>query len=71
MWASTRLCWAQAWRDWQLFGTLDPGPGRWTYRVWWHLVINAFAMTLLALAVARRRDRGVAAAETRWAALAR
>ena len=23
-----------------LFGTLDPGPGLWTYRVWWHLTIN-------------------------------
>ena len=37
------------------FGLLDPGPGLWTYRVWWHLTINAAATTLLAIALIRWR----------------
>ena len=43
------------------FGLLDPGPGLWTYRVWWHLSINAVATALLAVAVVRWR-RSTAAA---------
>jgi hypothetical protein len=38
-----------------LFGTLDPGPGLWTYRIWWHLTVNAIATALLATAVIRWR----------------
>jgi hypothetical protein len=39
------------------FGLLDPGPGLWTYRVWWHLTINAIATAMLAVALIRwRRD---------------
>jgi hypothetical protein len=41
------------------FGLLVPGPGLWTYRVWWHLTINAIATALLAAAVVRSR-RGTA-----------
>jgi hypothetical protein len=47
------------------FGLLDPGPGLWTYRVWWHLTINAVATTLLAVALIRwRRSVTVPAATT-------
>jgi hypothetical protein len=53
-----------------LFGTLDPDPGLWTYRVWWHLVVNAIGTALLALAVARRRH-DLGARRAQWAALAR
>lgn len=42
-----------------LFGALDPGPGLWTYRIWWHLAVNAIATALLATAVVRWR-RGTA-----------
>jgi hypothetical protein len=38
-----------------LFGTLDPGPRLWSYRVWWHLSINAIATTLAAIALIRWR----------------
>lgn len=38
-----------------LFGMLDAGPGLWTYRVWWHLTINAVATVLLGIAVVRWR----------------
>jgi hypothetical protein len=42
-----------------LFGALDPGPGLWTYRIWWHLTVNAIATALLATALIRWR-RGTA-----------
>jgi hypothetical protein len=41
-----------------LFGGLDPGPWLWTYRIWWHLAINATATLLLVTATIRwRRQR--------------
>lgn len=36
-----------------LFGTIDAGPAVWTYRIWWHMAINAIATLLLAVALAR------------------
>jgi hypothetical protein len=45
------------------FGALDPGPSLWTYRVWWHLTINALATALLVVAISRWR-RGERAAPT-------
>jgi hypothetical protein len=53
-----------------LFGTLDPGPGLWTYRVWWHLTVNAVATTLLAVALARAHRRHTARAARPSPALA-
>jgi hypothetical protein len=40
-----------------MFGTLDPSPGLWSYRILWHLTINAVA-TLLAAALIRCSRRG-------------
>jgi hypothetical protein len=37
------------------FGLFDPGPGLWTYRVWWHLTINAIGTVALAAALLRWR----------------
>lgn len=33
------------------FGLLDPGPGLWTYRVWWHFIANAVGTMIFAIAV--------------------
>ncbi|HEY7591797.1 MAG TPA: DUF6008 family protein [Actinophytocola sp.] len=33
------------------FGLLDPGPGLWTYRVWWHFVANVVGTVIFAIAV--------------------
>ncbi|MFG1794086.1 DUF6008 family protein [Nocardia sp. NPDC049149] len=33
------------------FGLLDPGPGLWTYRVWWHFLANVIGTTIFALAL--------------------
>jgi hypothetical protein len=33
------------------FGLLDPGPGLWTYRVWWHFVANVVGSVIFAIAV--------------------
>lgn len=33
------------------FGLLDPGPGLWTYRVWWHFVANVLGSIVFGLAV--------------------
>lgn len=52
-----------------LFGTLDPGQALWTYRIWWHLTINAVATTLIVLAVAEWR-RHVHGSESTRPALA-
>ncbi len=32
-------------------GLMPPGPGLWTYRVWWHLVANAVGTMIFALAL--------------------
>lgn len=55
-----------------MFGALDPGRVLWTYRVWWHLTINAMATTMLLLAIARRsRAQEAVATVSRTPALAR
>jgi hypothetical protein len=33
------------------FGLLEPGPGLWTYRVWWHFVANVIGSMIFAVAV--------------------
>jgi len=33
------------------FGLMPPGPGLWTYRVWWHLVANAVGTVIFAIAL--------------------
>ncbi|GAA5080865.1 DUF6008 family protein [Nocardia iowensis] len=33
------------------FGLLDPGPGLWTYRVWWHFFANVIGTTIFAMAL--------------------
>ena len=35
------------------FGLLDPGPGLWTFRIWWHLIANAIGTTIFAMALYR------------------
>jgi hypothetical protein len=31
------------------FGTMHPGPGLWTYRVWWHFVANVLGSAVFAI----------------------
>lgn len=33
------------------FGQLDPGPGLWTYRIWWHAIANAIGTTIFGIAL--------------------
>lgn len=33
------------------FGTLQPGPGLWTYRVWWHFLANVAGSVIFAIAL--------------------
>lgn len=33
------------------FGLLDPGPGLWTYRIWWHFIANVIGTMIFAIAV--------------------
>ena len=33
------------------FGTLDPGPGLWTYRIWWHFIANVIGTTIMVIAL--------------------
>jgi hypothetical protein len=33
------------------FGLLEPGPGLWTYRIWWHFVANVVGTVIFAIAV--------------------
>lgn len=33
------------------FGLLDPGPGLWTYRIWWHFIANVVGTMIFAIAV--------------------
>lgn len=33
------------------FGLLDPGPGLWTYRIWWHFTANVIGSVIFAIAV--------------------
>ena len=33
------------------FGLLDPGPGLWTYRIWWHFVANVVGSVIFGIAV--------------------
>lgn len=33
------------------FGLLEPGPGLWTYRVWWHFVANVVGSVIFAVSV--------------------
>ncbi|MFB9726731.1 DUF6008 family protein [Haloechinothrix salitolerans] len=33
------------------FGLLDPGPGLWTYRIWWHFIANVIGSVIFAIAV--------------------
>jgi Family of unknown function (DUF6008) len=33
------------------FGLLDPGPGLWTYRIWWHMLANLIGSVIFAIAV--------------------
>ncbi|WP_218040576.1 DUF6008 family protein [Actinomadura sp. WMMB 499] len=42
------------------FGLLDPGPGLWTYRIWWHMLANLIGTVVFAIAVYhlwRERDQ--------------
>lgn len=34
-----------------IFGLLDPGPGLWTYRVWWHFIANVMGTIIFMMAV--------------------
>ncbi|WP_245975551.1 DUF6008 family protein [Amycolatopsis palatopharyngis] len=41
------------------FGLLEPGPGLWTYRVWWHFAANVVGSVVFAIAVYHLwRERG-------------
>jgi hypothetical protein len=33
------------------FGLLDPGPGLWTYRIWWHLIANLMGSIIFGVSV--------------------
>ena len=33
------------------FGLLDPGPGLWTYRIWWHFVANVVGSVIFGIAL--------------------
>jgi hypothetical protein len=33
------------------FGLLDPGPGLWTYRIWWHFVANVAGSAIFAISL--------------------
>ncbi|GAA4211913.1 DUF6008 family protein [Microbispora amethystogenes] len=33
------------------FGLLDPGPGLWTYRIWWHAIANLIGSVIFAIAL--------------------
>ncbi len=33
------------------FGLLEPGPGLWTYRIWWHFVANVVGSVIFAIAL--------------------
>ncbi|GAA3865840.1 DUF6008 family protein [Streptomyces sedi] len=33
------------------FGVMEPGPGLWTYRVWWHFVANVMGSVIFMLAL--------------------
>ncbi|MPY99599.1 MAG: hypothetical protein GEU97_16675 [Actinophytocola sp.] len=33
------------------FGLLEPGPGLWTYRIWWHFLANVVGSVIFAIAV--------------------
>jgi hypothetical protein len=33
------------------FGLLEPGPGLWTYRVWWHFIANVIGSVVYGIAV--------------------
>ncbi|MEV0005831.1 DUF6008 family protein [Micromonospora sp. NPDC050980] len=33
------------------FGTLQPGPGLWTYRIWWHALANLVGSVIFAIAL--------------------
>jgi len=35
------------------FGQLDPGPGLWTYRIWWHFLANVMGSVIFSMAVVR------------------
>jgi hypothetical protein len=48
-----------------LLGSLDPGPGLWSYRILWHLTINATATALLAAALIRCARHGAPSATPR------
>jgi hypothetical protein len=48
------------------FGLLEPGPGLWTYRVWWHFIANVIGSMIFAMAVYHLwRERTVVAATYR------
>lgn len=34
-----------------LFGQLQPGPGLWTYRVWWHFIANVLGTAVFSMVV--------------------
>lgn len=46
-----------------LFGLLEPGPGLWTYRIWWHLIANVVGTVIFVVACHHlwKERRGVAA----------
>ncbi|WP_034273278.1 DUF6008 family protein [Haloechinothrix halophila] len=58
------------------FGLLDPGPGLWTYRIWWHFIANVVGSVIFAVAVyhlwrERREVRlGYLSAGSQWDAAA-
>ncbi len=33
------------------FGLLEPGPGLWTYRIWWHFIANVVGSVIFAISV--------------------
>jgi hypothetical protein len=33
------------------FGLLQPGPGLWTYRIWWHAIANLVGSAIFAVAL--------------------
>ncbi|MEV5830920.1 DUF6008 family protein [Spirillospora sp. NPDC052242] len=49
------------------FGLLDPGPGLWTYRIWWHMIANLLGTIVFGIALYhlwRERDQIKAAHRT-------
>jgi hypothetical protein len=53
------------------FGQLTPGPGLWTYRIWWHFIANVIGSVIFGVALYHLwRERDVIRASFEGASLA-